>query len=82
MRIRTPSAQSYADGRRFAFLLRTFALAAAAFLARAIRSAGVIFSAARIPPSLPAFAAVFRESSRKYLETPGGTFFRAMMSIA
>jgi hypothetical protein len=37
----------------FAFFAPTFALAAAAFLARAVRCSGVIAAAAAGPPSLP-----------------------------
>ena len=60
-----------------AFFARTFALAAAAFLARAVRSAGVMDAAAALPPRAPPFL----PTSRKYSSAAFGGFF-AFMSIA
>lgn len=60
-------------GLRFlagAFFLRISADFAAAFFARAVRSAGVIVSRLRLPPILPPFAPCFLKNS----STSGGSF--------
>ena len=54
---------------------RAFALAAAAFLARAVRSSGVIVSRLRLPPILPPLEPPFFPSVLKYAEITGGTLF-------
>ena len=64
--------------RFFALTFRTLALAAAAFFARAVRSAGVMVSRLRLPPILPAADPCFFPSFRKYSDTAAGTFFFAI----
>src|ERR1019366_1421100 len=59
----------------FAFLLRTLALAAAAFCARAVRSAGVMAFAAALPPATPPTFPPWRPVSWKNFRTSGGSFF-------
>jgi hypothetical protein len=61
-----------------AFLLLTLALAAAAFFARAVRSAGVMEAAAAGPPILPPILPPLRPISLKYSAMPSGSFFRLM----
>jgi hypothetical protein len=53
-----------------ALLFRTSADFAAAFLALAVRSAGVIVSRLRLPPILPPLAPCFLKNSK----TSGGSF--------
>jgi hypothetical protein len=61
-----------------AFFARTSALFAAAFLARAVRSSGVIVSRLRFPPIFPAAEPCAFPSFRKYSDTSGGTRFFAI----
>ena len=49
---------------RAAFALRTFALAAAAFLATALRCSAVIFASLALPLNFPPFFPWFRKNSR------------------
>ena len=58
----------------FAALLRTFALAAAAFLARAARSSGVMVSRLRLPPILPLSRHLCARGPKKTSTRPGGVF--------